>query len=66
MNIIEQTAYCLLFIIPIELMDEDLRAALFDEEGEFEELDDDFVAQVSFSIVYIELKYSNIMYEMFV
>ena len=33
----------------IELMDDDIRAALFedaDEDGEFEELQDDFVAQV--------------------
>lgn len=27
-------------------MDEDIRAALFDENEEFEELDDDFVQQV--------------------
>lgn len=35
---------------PLEYMDDDIRAALFDgadDEGEFEELDDDFISQVS-------------------
>jgi hypothetical protein len=36
-------------VLTLECMDEDLKAALFDgfdEEGDFEELDDDFVVQV--------------------
>jgi len=35
--------------LTVELMDKDIRAALFDgfdEEGDFEELQDDFVLQV--------------------
>ena len=45
-----------------DLMDDDLRAALFDEEdneGEFEELLDDFVIEVSNNYIYIR---SNTMY----
>jgi hypothetical protein len=42
--------YLLILIVPIEFMDEDLKKALFDEaeEATFEELNDDFVAEVKF------------------
>jgi hypothetical protein len=39
--------------IRTELMDKDIRAALFDgfdEEGEFEELQDDFISQVVYML----------------
>jgi hypothetical protein len=46
------TARCVL-AIRTELMDKDIRAALFDgfdEEGEFEELQDDFISQVVYML----------------
>lgn len=51
-NDIARCLPCTMYVT-IELMDKDIRAALFDgfdEEGEFEELQDDFVLQVCIQV----------------